>query len=257
MTLHVVTRGTGPDLVLLHGWSSDGSIWGEFADLLCAHFRLHLVDLPGHGLSRREVPLSIDSLTTAVAGFVPQRSLVCGWSLGGMVALRLAAEKPTLLRGLVLISTTPHFSSGNDWLHGTPGEALTSFAAELDADATTLLARFRASMCRSDIEERKLRRIMATLPAAPADLTALKEALDVLCDTDLRDDVRRVASPALVIHGGRDAVVPPGAGRWLATQIDGARWHSIDECAHLPFLSRPEDCAALVRQFASEIEPFN
>ena len=112
----------------------------------------------------REVPLSIDSLTTAVAGIVPPRSLVCGWSLGGMVALHLAAEKPALLRGLVLIGTTPRFSSGDDWPHGTPGEALTSFAAELDADAKTLLARFRASMCRSDIEERKLRRLMATLP---------------------------------------------------------------------------------------------
>ena len=256
MKPHVVSRGNGPDLVLLHGWSMDGSIWGEFAEALSPHFRLHLVDLPGHGRSPREIPLSIDSLATAVAEVVPPRSLVCGWSLGGMVATHLAAAQPALLRGLVLIGTTSRFSSANDWPHGTPGDVLASFAAELEADAGALLARFRASMCRLDPEERRLRRRMNALPPAADDLTALKEGLDVLRNTDLRDDALRITAPTLIIHGARDAVVPPEAGAWLASRIDGARWHLFDECAHLPFLSRPTDCAVLVRQFESEIEPF-
>jgi len=254
---HVLTRGNGPDLVLLHGWSMDRSIWGAFADALCGNFRLHLVDLPGHGRSPRTVPLTIDSLAGAVAAIVPPCSLLCGWSLGGMVALHLAAAHYSLPRGLLLIGTTPRFSCTDDWPHGTPGKVLTSFAAELDDDATTLLARFRASMCRADAEERKLRRLMGALPKPPADLTALREGLDILRNADLRDDAHRIASPTLVIHGGRDAVVPPGAGAWLAAQIDGARWHSFDDCTHLPFLSHPGECAALVRQFASEIEPIN
>jgi pimeloyl-[acyl-carrier protein] methyl ester esterase len=216
-----------------------------------------LVDLPGHGLSPREVPLTIDSLASAVGGILPPRCLLGGWSLGGMVALHLAAQQPAGLRGLVLIGSTPRFAAADDWPHGTAEEALASFAAELDADAPTLLARFRASMCRSDIEERKLRRLMSALPAPPADLTALREGLAILRHADLREEARRVAAPALVIHGARDAVVPPGAGAWLAAQIGGARWQMFDDCTHLPFLSHPEDCAALVRQFAGEIESFN
>jgi pimeloyl-[acyl-carrier protein] methyl ester esterase len=98
---------------------------------------------------------------------------------------------------------------------------------------------------------------MSALPAPPADLTALREGLDILRHSDLREDARRVAVSALVIHGARDAVVPPAAGNWLAARIGGARWYLFDDCTHLPFLSRAEDCAALVRQFAGEIEPFN
>lgn len=254
MKPQVARRGDGPDSVLLHGWSMDGAVWGEFADALCPHLRLHLVDLPGHGRSARTVPLSIDSLAAAVAGVLPPRSLLVGWSLGGMVALRLAAAQPGLVRALVLIATTPRFAAGDDWPHGTPDEALAAFAAELDADAPTLLARFRASMCRGDADERKLRRRMSTLPAPTAELTALREGLDILRRVDLRADATRIRTPTLIVHGGRDTVVPPGAGAWLAAHIEGARWHAFDECTHLPFLSRPAECAALVRQFASESE---
>lgn len=257
MNPHVVTRGSGPDLVLLHGWSMDGSIWGAFADELARYFRLHLVDLPGHGVSPRKFALTIDSLASAAAGVLPPRCLLCGWSLGGMVALHLAATRAARPRGLVLIGSTPRFAAADDWPHGTAQEALASFAAELDADPVTLLARFRASMCRSDNAEKRLRRLMSALPAPPSDLTALREGLDILRDTDLREDARRIAVPTLVVHGARDAVVPPGAGDWLAAHIGGARRHVFDDCTHLPFLSRPEDCAALVRQFASEIEPIN
>lgn len=257
MTLHVETQGTGPDVVLLHGWSMDGTIWGTFADALSADFRLHRVDLPGHGRSPREVALSIDSLADAVCSVVPPRSLVCGWSLGGTVALHLAAMEPDLARGLVLIGATPRFTAGDDWPHGTSAESLTAFAAELEADPVTLLARFRASMCRSDVKEKELRRLMSALPAPPADLTALREGLEILRHADLRDDACRLALPTRVIHGKRDAVVPPGAGEWLAQHVPGCRLHLFDECTHLPFLSRPEECAVLVRQFASEIRLFN
>ena len=50
--LHVEIRGTGPDLVLLHGWALHGGMWGPWLDELGRRARLHLIDLPGHGRSR-------------------------------------------------------------------------------------------------------------------------------------------------------------------------------------------------------------
>jgi pimeloyl-ACP methyl ester carboxylesterase len=70
-----------------------------------------------------------------------------------------------------------------------------------------------------------------------------------------RCEVPGIGAPALVIHGDCDNVVPAAAGRWLADTLPNARLHRFEACAHLPFLSRPEACAALVRQFAGEALP--
>jgi pimeloyl-[acyl-carrier protein] methyl ester esterase len=51
MALHVETFGSGPDLVLLHGWGMHGGVWGDFALRLAEHHRVHAIDLPGHGYS--------------------------------------------------------------------------------------------------------------------------------------------------------------------------------------------------------------
>ena len=51
MSLHVEYEGAGPDLVLLHGWAMHSGIWRDVRERLARHFRLHLVDLPGHGRS--------------------------------------------------------------------------------------------------------------------------------------------------------------------------------------------------------------
>ena len=52
MRLHVERLGSGPDLVLLHGWALHGGAWAPVAKRLAPRFRVHVVDLPGHGLSR-------------------------------------------------------------------------------------------------------------------------------------------------------------------------------------------------------------
>lgn len=255
MTLKIVRSGSGPDLVLLHGWSMDGKIWGEFAAGLAQDFTVYAPDLPGHGASPRTQPISLDMLASEVASALPETCLLCGWSLGGMLALRLARLRPAQVRGLVLIATTPRFCAGGDWLHGSLPDDLDGFAAELDADPVTLMARFRASMCRGDIHERTLRRRLAALPPPPDDRRALHEGLGILRDADLRAEIPGIGAPALVIHGDCDNVVPPAAGRWLADALPNARLHRFEACAHLPFLSRPEACAALVRQFAGEALP--
>ena len=61
MTLHVEVSGSGPDLVLLHGWGMNAAVWGEVATALAQHFRLHCVDLPGHGASPACAPCTLDA----------------------------------------------------------------------------------------------------------------------------------------------------------------------------------------------------
>ena len=118
--LHVESRGSGPDLVLLHGWALHGGVWGPWLDELAKHARLHVLDLPGHGRSAAvATPGDLGALARAVSGSVPPGAAVLGWSLGGMVALELARQRLADITALVLIATTPSFVRRSDWPHGT------------------------------------------------------------------------------------------------------------------------------------------
>ena len=99
-SLHIETSGQGPDLVLLHGWAMHSGIWGSVRDSLAQRFRLHLVDLPGHGLSPMCEPGTLEHLTGIVADILPENCMLGGWSLGGLVALwREALLAQAVLRG--------------------------------------------------------------------------------------------------------------------------------------------------------------
>src|SRR5690606_41998086 len=82
--MHIETLGDGPDLVLIHGWALHGGVFGPLAERLSTRYRLHLVDLPGHGHSRdSDVPLQPAMVASAVAARTPPAAWL-GWSLGGL-----------------------------------------------------------------------------------------------------------------------------------------------------------------------------
>ena len=93
MTLHVEVTGNGPDIVLLHGWAMHGGVFAPLVSRLQERFRLHVVDLPGHGGSREsDIPLTLADSAQAIARVVPSGALWCGWSLGGLIALHAAGH---------------------------------------------------------------------------------------------------------------------------------------------------------------------
>src|SRR5438552_12437112 len=88
--MHIDTVGSGPDLVLIHGWAMHAGIFAPLTKALATRFRVHRVDLPGHGYSRVDAA-SLDPApcAAALAARVP-RALWVGWSLGGLIALQAA-----------------------------------------------------------------------------------------------------------------------------------------------------------------------
>src|SRR5688500_8182121 len=107
MSLYVESIGAGPDLVMLHGWAMHSGAWGGAVDRLTRHFRLHLVDLPGHGFSRgfnsgcmsassasEESPSeALEYLVAMVEEILPDEAIVCWWWLGGQLEIELARIK--------------------------------------------------------------------------------------------------------------------------------------------------------------------
>ncbi|MFZ5555166.1 MAG: pimeloyl-ACP methyl ester esterase BioH [Pseudomonadota bacterium] len=253
-TLHVESVGAGPDLALIHGWGLHGRIWGEVAQRLAASFTLHIVDLPGHGASP-PVPGGWSGWTQALADSLPPTHLL-GWSLGGQLALALAALRPAQVRSLTLVATTPRFVAADDWPCGVGIDVLRGFAADLAQAPQATLSRFLALQVRGDdvarAAARALRARLAERPLARA--SALAEGLDRLATNDLRALVSKVVMPALVISGERDPLVPAGAARWLAAALPNARRCEFPGAAHAPFVSAPAGFAGAIEQFVNELE---
>ena len=80
----------------------------------------------------------------------------------------------------------------------------------------------------------------------------LAAGIAVLLAADLRRELSRVRQPVLVVHGARDRIVPPAAGRRLAAALPNARFALLRSCAHAPFLSRPGPVARELRKFFNE-----
>ena len=104
MSWHVETSGSGPDLVLLHGWGLHSGAWAEVLPMLAARFRVHAFDLPGHGHSADVEAGPFDEATDRLAAQVPVGATVCGWSLGGLVAQALACRHPDRVSRLAAVN---------------------------------------------------------------------------------------------------------------------------------------------------------
>ena len=98
MTLHAETQGSGPALVMLHGWGLHSGIWEPVLPRLRQHFRVTCIDLPGHGGSRGwDEGFDLETAAAAALEAAPRRAAWLGWSLGGQVTL--AADATDLLSG--------------------------------------------------------------------------------------------------------------------------------------------------------------
>jgi pimeloyl-[acyl-carrier protein] methyl ester esterase len=253
--MHIETQGTGADLVMIHGWAMHAGIFAGFARALAPHFRLHLVDLPGHGLSRDDAgSLDPGECARRIAGNVP-RAIWLGWSLGGLVAMRAALDAPANVRGLVLISSSPRFVVGDGWPNGVAPSVFAEFGAGLADDYRGTIERFLAlETLGSEHARAELRALKADVfahgePAMPA----LTEGLRVLDATDLRAELSRIRVPSLWIAGRRDRLVDAEAMKWAAAQA-GGRYVECNS-GHAPFLGHADALAKAIVQFGAELAP--
>ncbi|HSO07568.1 MAG TPA: pimeloyl-ACP methyl ester esterase BioH [Pelomicrobium sp.] len=252
--LHVETAGSGPDLALLHGWGLHGRVWCDVAGSLARSFTVHAVDLPGHGLSPR-VAGGLGGWVAVLADTLPPAHVV-GWSLGGQLALALAAARPPQVRSLVLVATTPRFVAAPDWAPAVAVIVFADFAADLRRDPQATLSRFLALQTQGDERARNAARdLRARLgERSMPEPDTLAEALAILAGNDLRGIAGDVTVPALLVHGGRDPLVPAAAVRWLAGALPQAQVQEFPTAAHAPFVSAPEAFADTVTVFVSLLE---
>ena len=252
--MHIETHGAGPDLVLIHGWAMHGGIFAPLTPALAAHFRVHVVDLPGHGRSSAAAE-TIEPARCAelLAGRLP-RALWVGWSFGGLVALHAALGHAAQVRGIVEIAASPRFVAAADWPHAVPADVFVQFGLGLLENYRGTIERFLALETLGSAQAQdELRALKAHVfeRGDPA-LAVLEQGLDVLQSTDLRSDLAALTVPSLWIAGRRDRLVPAAAMRWSAQASPAGEFLEIAS-GHAPFLSHATQVADAIGAFARRI----
>ncbi|ATX80893.1 carboxylesterase BioH (pimeloyl-CoA synthesis) [Mariprofundus ferrinatatus] len=225
--------------LFIHGWAQSRQIWfNQFETFAATRF----LNLPGHG-GAADIPA--DRWLDSIVAQLPEEPVhLVGWSLGGMLAMQVAAAFPERVASLALVATTPRFRAADGWPHGSSEEIFEGFRDAVASGSPKALNRFFMLMLHGDDLSRSdynaLARESVDRENRPG-AAGLAGGLELLERLDLRTLAEEVSSPTLILHGEGDAIVPVAAGIWLADTITGAEQHIFRACGHAPFLTQPEE----------------
>jgi pimeloyl-ACP methyl ester carboxylesterase len=221
--IHALHTGAGSALVLLHGLSGSARWWRHNVPALAEHFRTHAPDLVGFGQSRSwttrpSIPEMAELFEQWLDMNEIERTHLIGHSMGGQIAIHMAAKWPGRINRLVLVSAA-----------GIPREmsltAVTRFLAEIVPPRGWGKATFLPTVAAD------------ALRAGPRSLLSATSSL-------LQDDVRpllpRISAPTLLVWGRLDPLTPLAHGEYMRDHIAESRLLVFDDAAHMPMVDAPE-----------------
>jgi 3-oxoadipate enol-lactonase/4-carboxymuconolactone decarboxylase len=235
-----------PPLVLLNSIATDMALWDGVVPLLLPHFRLLRIDARGHGASDAPAgDYDLAMLAGDVAAVMDDaglsRAAVAGVSLGGMVAMQLALDRPERVAALGLVCTSAEMDR-DIWRARVETVRQDGTAAIAEAAIGRFLAPSFAESHRAVAEG-----LMRAIVAQSADGYA--GAAAAIRDMALLDRLSGIAVPTLVVTGDADISTPfSGHGDRLVDRIAGARHHGLD-CAHLAPVEAPAALASALISF--------
>jgi pimeloyl-ACP methyl ester carboxylesterase len=264
--LHVVERGRGRPLVLVHGVTLQSAVWALQLQGLADRYRVLVVDQRGHGRSVAGTGGYLfdrlaEDLIEVLGALGVRDGLLVGHSMGGMVAQTAALDHPARLArhvtGLVLVAT-----AADTFLRGPVGDRVRAASSAVSrlglrlaadrgwgvfphGDLATFTARASFGADPRPPEVELTRSMIAAMdPAVMAELTAS------LLDFSVADRLGGIDQPTAVVVGTHDLLTPPRAARVLAAGVPGASLSVLRGCGHMVMLERPDDLARAIDELA-------
>jgi pimeloyl-ACP methyl ester carboxylesterase len=238
-------------VVLLHGYLENLNVWDDLAGLLQPHVRVIAPDLPGHGISEvkgdtHTMEFLADTVHAALVDAGVGKCTLVGHSMGGYVALALAARHPELLEGLVLFSSTPNPDSPEK-REDREREIAIIEGGKKELLARTLPGKGFAPENRvrfADEIEDMAELMMLTEEAG---ITALLRGMTVRPDQNAM--MRALKVPQLFIFGRHDEYISPETAAAVIAAQPQARVAWLEHSGHNGFIEEPRAAADAILEF--------
>jgi pimeloyl-ACP methyl ester carboxylesterase len=248
-------KGSGPDLLLIHGFASSLRVWDPLVEVLQAHYRCWAVDLAGCGSSRiaSDRAVTLDEHIAMLQAFVQEHDIhpcaIIGHSMGGMLTLKLALADPTLTEKLVLVcpTVTGRYFWGANYLVSVPVvQQMLRWTQPmwdvLQSESTRPLL-VTPTYLKPDVRERVRDDFRRT------SWGMAMSAIAGITGENLGPHLSQIQQPTLVVVGGRDDMVPPAEGRFAAKMMPNATLLDIRKAHHLPLDEAPDETLPVIEMF--------
>jgi non-heme chloroperoxidase len=264
-SLHVVERGVGRPLLLVHGITLQAAVWAPQFHLLADRYRVMAMDVRGHGRSVAGSDgfgrkIAARDVKTVLDHFDLRDVILVGHSMGGMIVMELAGDYPEILServaGLVFMDTAAHEILPRPALpiakalgrrvrtRFENGKRIPQRAFGED-DLSWVLARVAFGRNPSAKAVGQVRRFLEEVPQS----TSLPSGLDLL-DHDASVALQATKTPSLVLVGSLDLLTPVWAARRIANFLPYARFEVLDGAGHQLMQERPYEFASLLDEFS-------
>ncbi|MGK6314213.1 3-oxoadipate enol-lactonase [Neorhizobium sp. DT-125] len=255
IVIHYDIRRAGdgkPVIVFINSLGTDSRIWHNELPKLAEDHTILTYDKRGHGLSGLgNPPYSIEDHAADLAGLLDHLELsdviVCGLSVGGLIALGLYEKRPDLVKALIFSNTAHRIGTAGMWAARIAAVEENGIGSILDA----IMERWFTAPFRkpANAAYQGYCNMLVRQPALGYSGTCA-----AIRDADFTEAAKKIAVPALCIAGQEDGSTPPDLVKSLAGLIPGSRFEIIEDAAHIPCVEAPAAHAALVRGFIEQLE---
>ncbi|HPM41882.1 MAG TPA: alpha/beta hydrolase, partial [bacterium] len=246
--IYYEVAGSGPEILLVNGLGGDTRFWAPLVACLEKSFRVLAYDMRCAGKSDKpDAPFSVEDLADEAHALLGRlcsgRACVLGFSMGGMVAIKLAARHPDCVRKLFLVATAPSLKGPFP-----ASEKTLSMFRRTDISAELLTEVYEAVFgpeYRKKVSAREFIDFRMN-DENPQPAFAYLRQMEALESFDLRAEVKKITASATVIAGEEDSVIPPDNADWLSGQIKGSTLHRIPGVGHMAPLEAAEGLADIL-----------
>ena len=247
--LHAEVAGSGPPLVLLHGFTGSADTWGELTATLAADYTIIAPDLIGHGRSdapadvgRYRMPRAAADLVALVRQLGHERAAWLGYSLGGRTALQIVTQHPEAVEALILEGASPGIADDDERAARVRSDEAMAERIERDGVEAFVDTWERVPLFASQLalpaETRAAIRATRTANTATGLANSLR-GMGAGAQDPLQDRVAAITVPTLLIAGELDTKYVEIA-RDMARTMPDATMHAIEGAGHAAHLERPE-----------------
>lgn len=249
---HQIIGGPGnkPVIVFINSLGTDFRIWRDVIVRLAGSYPLLTYDKRGHGLSDSgQTPYSIDDHVDDLIGLLEHLkvsdAVVCGLSVGGLIAQGLYARRPDLVKALILCDTAHKIGTADMWA----ARIAAIEESGLDGIVDGVMERwFTPAFRESDLSFPGYRNMMLRQPVEGYTGTCA-----AIRDADYTAAAGEIAVPTLCVVGDQDGATPPELVLSLAKLIPRARYEVIRDAGHIPCVEQPEMLTTIIEAFLAPV----